>query len=45
MGPWNHFFRYSWVIDITKKVFLRMQEVFEHRANSFELFGLDFVID
>lgn len=36
---------YPQIKDITRKVFSRMQEVFEHRSNSFELFGLDFVID
>ena len=35
----------SQIVDITKKTFSRMAEVFEDRQNSFELFGLDFVID
>lgn len=33
------------ISSITQKVFQRMSEVFENRVNSFELFGLDFVID
>ena len=31
--------------DITQKVFQKMTEVMEHQPNSFELYGLDFVID
>jgi hypothetical protein len=41
---WKNTF-YPQIKDITKKVFNKMSEVMEHRANCFELYGLDFVID
>jgi D-alanine-D-alanine ligase-like ATP-grasp enzyme len=41
---WQNTF-YPQIKDITKKVFNKMSEVMEHRANCFELYGLDFVID
>jgi len=36
---------YPQIKNISKVVFERMQEVFEHKPHCFELFGLDFVID
>ena len=39
----THF--HSQIKDITMKVFEQMSEVMENKPSSFELYGLDFVID